>query len=91
MKIEETEPSVFRTIISGKVVNSGEVPIRNRDIEVWIKISVAGQSGTMDIKADIDPTPDILNPLYQTGFRAIVPNRTNPDYLVTATIVIPQE
>ncbi|MDD5399162.1 MAG: fibronectin type III domain-containing protein [Dehalococcoidia bacterium] len=89
MKTEEPQPAVFRTVISGKVVNSGEVPIRSRDIEVWIKITVAGQ-GTSDIKADIDPTPDILYPLYEIGFRAVVPDRTNPDYIVTATITAEQ-
>jgi hypothetical protein len=86
MKSEEPQPSVFRTIISGKVVNSGDVPIRSRDIEVRITISVAGQSGTSGIKADVDPTPDILYPLYETGFRAVVPDRTNPDYVITAVV-----
>jgi len=86
MKTEEPQPSVFRTVISGKVINTGEVPIRARDIEVWIKITVAGQAATSDIKADVDPTPDILYPLYETGFRAIVPDRTNPNYIITATI-----
>jgi len=91
MRTEEPQPSVFRTIISGKVVNTGEVPIRTRDIEVWINITVAGKAGTTEVKADLDPTPDILNPLYETGFRAIVPDRTNPDYVITSKIVGQQD
>lgn len=86
MKTEEPQPSVFRTVISGKVVNTGEVAVRARDIEVRITITVAGQAGTRDIQADIDPTPEILYPLYEIGFKAVVPDRTNPDYIVTATI-----
>ncbi len=86
MKTEEPQPSVFRTVISGMVVNTGEVAVRARDIEVWITITVAGQAGTRDIKAYIDPTPEILYPLYEIGFKAVVPDRTNPDYIVTATI-----
>ena len=91
MKTEETQPSVFRTIISGKVVNTGEVPVRTRDIEVWIKITVAGKVGTSEVKAELDPTPDILNPLYETRFRAVVPNRTDPKYTITSKIVGQQE
>lgn len=86
MKTEEPQPAVFRTVISGKVVNTGEVAVRARDIEVWITITVAGQAGTRDIQADIDPTPEILYPLYEIGFKSIVPDRTNPDYIVKATI-----
>lgn len=86
MKTEEPQPSVFRTVISGKVVNTGEAAVRARDIEVWITISVAGQAGTRDIAAYIDPVPEILYPLYEIGFKAVVPDRTNPDYIVTATI-----
>jgi hypothetical protein len=91
MKMEEPQPSVFRTIISGKVVNTGEVPIRTRDIEVWIKITVAGKAGTSEVKAELDPTPDILNPLYETRFRAIVPNRTDPKYTITSNITAQQD
>jgi len=91
MKTEELQPSVFRTIISGKVINTGEVPVRARDIEIWIKITVAGKAGTSDIKAEINPTPDILNPLYETSFRAVVPDRTNPNYIITATIASQQD
>jgi hypothetical protein len=91
MKTEEIQPSVFRTVISGKVVNTGEVPVRTRDIEVWIKITVAGKAGTSEVKADLDPTPDILNPLYETKFRAVVPNRTDPKYTITSKIVVPQD
>ncbi|MFA5079423.1 MAG: fibronectin type III domain-containing protein, partial [Dehalococcoidia bacterium] len=91
MKTEEPQPAVFRTVISGKVVNSGEVPIRTRDIEVWIQINVAGQPATSDVKADVDPTPDILYPLYEVGFKAVVPDRTKPDYTVTATIIEEQD
>jgi hypothetical protein len=91
MKTEETQPSVFRTIISGKVVNTGDVPVRARDIEVWIKITVGGKAGTSDVKAEIEPTPDILNPLYETKFRAVVPNRTDPKYTITSKIVVPQD
>jgi len=86
MKTEETQPSVFRTIISGKVVNTGDTPIRTRDIEVWIKITVAGKAGTSEVKAELDPTPDILNPLYETRFRAVVPNRTDPKYSIASKI-----
>jgi len=91
MKTEEPQPSVFRTIISGKVVNTGEVPIRTRDIEVWINITVAGKAGTTEVKADLDPTPDILNPLYEIGFRAVVPDRTDPNYVITSKIVGQQD
>ena len=87
MKTEEPQPSVYRTIISGKVVNTGDVPIRTRNIEIWIKITVAGKAGTIEVKADLDPTPDILNPLYETGFRAVVPDRTDPNYTITSKIV----
>ncbi|MFA5399407.1 MAG: hypothetical protein WC169_12095 [Dehalococcoidia bacterium] len=90
MKEEEPEPRIHRKVISGNVVNSGEVPIRAKDIEVWIKITVAGQTGTRDIEADVDPTPEILYPLYKIGFKAVVPDRTNPDYVVTATITAEQ-
>jgi hypothetical protein len=86
MKTEETQPSVFRTIISGKVVNTGDAPVRARDIEVWIKITVAGKAGTSEVKAELDPTPDILNPLYEIRFRAVVPNRTDPKYTITSKI-----
>jgi len=91
MKTEEPQPSVFRTIISGKVVNTGDVPVRTKDIEVWIKITVAGKSGTSDVKAELDPTPDILNPLYETGFRAVVPDRTDPKYIITSEIIVQQD
>ncbi|MCX5993798.1 MAG: hypothetical protein NT177_06225, partial [Chloroflexi bacterium] len=91
MKMEEPQPSVFRTVISGKVVNTGEVPIRTRDIEVWIKITVAGKAGTSEVRAELDPTPDILNPLCETGFRAVVPNRTDPKYTVTSKITVQQD
>ncbi len=91
MKTEEPQPSVFRTVINGKVVNSGEVPIRTKDIEVWIRINVAGQPAASDVKADVDPTPDILYPLYEVGFQAVVPDRTKPDYTVTATIIAEQD
>ena len=91
MKTEEPQPSVFRTVISGKVVNSGEVPVRTKDIEVWINITVAGKAGVTEVKADLDPTPDILNPLYEIGFRAVVPDRTNPDYIITSKIVDQQD
>jgi hypothetical protein len=91
MKTEEPQPSVFRTIISGNVINTGEVPVRTRDIEVWIKITVAGKAGTSDVKAELDPTPDILNPLYETGFRAVVPNRTDPQYTITSKITAKQD
>lgn len=88
---EETQPSGTRTVISGKVANTGEVPVRARDIEVWINITVAGKAGTSDVKAELDPTPDILNPLYDIKFRAIVPNRTDPKYTITSKIVVPQD
>jgi len=91
MKTEETQPSVFRTVISGKVVNTGDAPVRTRDIEVWIKITVAGKAGTSEVKAELDPTPDILNPLYETGFRAVVPNRTDPKYIITSKIAGQQD
>jgi len=87
MKSEEPQPSVFRTVISGKVVNTGDTPVRARDIEVWIKITVAGKTCASDIKADLDPTPEILNPLYEIGFRAVVPDRTDPQYIITSKIV----
>jgi hypothetical protein len=91
MKTEEPQPSVFRTVISGKVVNTGNVALRTRDIEVWIKITVAGKAGTSEVKAELDPTPDILNPLYETKFRAVVPNRTDPIYTITSTIIGQQD
>ena len=91
MKTEEPQPSVLRTVISGKVVNTGEVPLRARDIEVWIKITVAGKAGTSDVKAVLDPTPDILYPLYKIGFRAVVPSRTDPIYTITSKITAPQD
>jgi hypothetical protein len=91
MKMEEPQPGVFRTVIRGEVINSGEVPIRTRDIEVWIKITVAGKAGTSEVKAELDPTPDILNPLSETGFRAVVPNRTDPKYTVTSKITVQQD
>ena len=87
MKTEEPQPSVFRTVISGKLVNTGEVPILTRNIEVWITITVGGKTGTSEIKADLDPTPSILNPLYEIGFRAVVPSRTEPKYTVTPKII----
>jgi hypothetical protein len=86
MKTEEPQPGVFRTVISGRVVNTGEVSLRSRNIEVWIKITVAGKAGTSDVKADIDPVPDTLNPLAEIGFRAVVPERTDPKYTVTCRI-----
>jgi hypothetical protein len=91
MKEEETQPSVFRTIISGKVVNTGDTPVRTRDIEVWIKIMVAGKAGASEVKAELDPTPDILNPLYETRFRAVVPSRTDPKYTITSKITGQQD
>jgi len=91
MKTEELQRLDFRTIISGKVVNTGDVPVRTRDIEVWIKITVAGKAGTSEVKAELDPTPDILNPLYETRFRAVVPNRTDPKYTITSTITAQQD
>ncbi len=87
MKTEEPQPSVFRTVISGKLVNTGEVPILTRNIEVWITITVGGKTGTSEIKAELDPTPSILNPLYEIGFRAVVPSRTDPKYTVTPKII----
>ncbi|MEI6185856.1 MAG: hypothetical protein WCP43_01495, partial [Dehalococcoidia bacterium] len=91
LNIEEPQPGVFRTVIRGEVVNSGEVPVRARDIEVWIKITVAGKAGTSEVRAELDPTPDILNPLSETGFRAVVPNRTDPKYTVTSKITVQQD
>lgn len=87
MKTEEPQPSVFRTVISGKVVNSGEVPVRTKDIEVWIKITVAGKAGSSDVQAQLDPVPAILTPLSEIGFRAVVPDRTDPKFTVTCRIV----
>jgi hypothetical protein len=92
MKTEEPQPGVFRTVISGEVVNTGEVPLRNRDIEVWITITVGGKTGTSEVKAELYPVPDIINPGATLGFFAVVPNRTDPgDWVVTAKIVVPQD
>lgn len=92
LNVEEPQPGVFRTVISGEVENTGEVRVRTRDIEVWITITVGGKAGTSEVKAELDPDTDIINPGAMVGFLAVVPNRTDPgDWVVTAKIVAAQD
>jgi len=87
MKTVEQQPSVFKTVISGEIKNTGDVTLNIKDIEITITISVAGKPGTSQVIASLDPHPLEIYPQEVHKFSAEVPIRTGPVYSITARII----
>ena len=88
MTIEE-QPSGTRTLIRGVLVNTGDYPVRNRDLKVLISINVPGKIGDNEIQAQLDPSPDVLNPGNTCKFAAVVPAGTSPVYSIAVKVANP--
>ncbi|MCX6005507.1 MAG: hypothetical protein NT082_07545 [Chloroflexi bacterium] len=84
---EEHPPGGTRTYIKGQIRNSGDLVLRVKDIEVTVRIEVAGKSGYSEVVASLDSYPSEISPGSVHGFSAMVPNGTSPDYTVTARVI----
>ena len=88
MSVEEKPPFAgVRTYIRGQIRNTGEVPLKIKDIEVKVKITVPGVTDSSEILAEFDPYPTEVNPGEAHKFFAIVPNNTNPNYSTSARVL----
>ena len=88
MSIEEKPPFTgSRTYIRGQIKNTGEVPLKVKDIEVTVMITVRGASGSSEVLAEFDPYPTEVNPGETHKFYVIVPNNTDPNYTVSARVL----
>ncbi len=88
MSVEEKPPYAgVRTYIRGQILNTGEVPLNIKDIEVTVKITVPGVADSSEILAEFDPYPAEVNPGETHKFYALVPNNTNPNYSVSARVL----
>jgi hypothetical protein len=88
MSIEEKPPVTgARTFIRGQVMNTGDGPLNIKDIEVTVKITVAGSASPSEVLGILDPYPVQVGPGETHKFYAIVPNGTNPDYTVSARVI----
>lgn len=87
MVIEEKPPiSGLRTYVRGRIKNTGDITVDIQNIEVTVKVTVAGSAGG-EITAILDPYPAKINPGETHKFYAIVPNNANPEYLVSAKVL----
>jgi len=86
MTIEE-QPSGKRTLIRGQIINTGDIPVKTKDIKVLVNIDVPGRSGSGEIRASLDPAPEIINPGDTHKFVAEVPNDTSPVYTIAVEII----
>jgi len=86
-KVIEPQPSVFKTIISGEIKNTGEATLNIREIEVLVTVTVSGKPGTSVVQAWLDPSPPDIYPQALHKFSAEVPSRTEPVYRVEARII----
>jgi hypothetical protein len=88
MSVEEKPPFAgVRTYIRGQIRNTGEVPLKIKDIEVTVKITVRGTNGSSEFVAEFDPYPAEVNPGETHKFFVIVPNNTDPNYTVSAKVL----
>ena len=87
MKTVEQQPSVFKTVVSGEIKNTGDVTLNIKDIEITITVSVAGKPGTSQVIASLDPYPLELYPQAVHKFSAEVPSRTDPVYSITTRVI----
>jgi hypothetical protein len=85
MTIEE-QPSGTRTLIRGQVVNTGDLPVKTKDLQVLVNINMPGRLGSGEIAASVDPAPEIINPGDTHKFVAVVPNGTSPVYTISVKI-----
>jgi hypothetical protein len=85
MTIEE-QPSGTRTLIRGQVTNTGDLPVKTRDVQVLANINMPGRGGTGEIAASLDPAPEVINPGDAHKFVVVVPNGTSPVYTITVKI-----
>lgn len=88
MTIEE-QPSGTRTLIRGVIINTGDYPVRNRDLQVFITINVPGKMGANEIQAQLDPSPEVLNSGNTCKFVAVVPPGTSPIYTIAVKVANP--
>jgi hypothetical protein len=88
MSIEEQPAPVgLRTLIRGQVRNSGEIPLNIQDVQIIVKIRIAGKQGTQEISAVLDPYPANINPGADHKFFAVVPQGTDPNYTISVNII----
>lgn len=87
MKTIEQQPSVFKTFVNGEIKNTGDAILTIQEIEVIVRISVAGKPGQTEVSASLDPYPMTINPQEVHKFVAEVPNRTDPVYTVIPRII----
>jgi len=88
MSIEEKPPPAgVRTYVRGQVKNTGDLPLNIKDIEVAIKVNVPGTTGSSAIIASLDPYPVVVNPGETHAFYSIVPNGTDPNYMISARVL----
>lgn len=85
MSIED-QPSGTRTLVRGQIINNGDSAVITKYIEVLINVSVSGQTGTEEIIASIDPSPEILKPHDTQNFIGIVPNNSSPLYTIEVKV-----
>ena len=87
----EPQPGVFKTIIYGGIRNTGETTLNIGNIAVAVTVSVTGKPGVSIVQASLDPYPTVIHPLEVHNFTVEVPNRTELDYKVEASIIEEQQ
>lgn len=88
MTIEE-QPSGTRTRIRGQIVNTGDFPVKIKDIQVLVNIKIPGKAGISEVQAELDPSPEIMGVGDTHKFVASVPNGTDPEYTISVKIISP--
>jgi hypothetical protein len=85
MSVQDIPSTGTTTYIKGEIRNTGNLPVLAKDIEVPILITVAGRPAS-EILATLDAPTTEMNPGDSIKFSAIVPNDTDPGYLVSVRI-----
>jgi len=84
---EQSNSANITTRISGIILNTGDLMLKPKDIEVVIKYEVAGKSGSSEVYAQLDPYPEEVRPGDAHNFTAIVFREIKPVYSITARVV----
>lgn len=87
LSIEEKPPiSGVRTYVRGRIKNTGKIPVDITNIEIIVKVTVAGSAGST-VTAVLDPYPAMIYPDETHKFYSIVPNNSNPHYSISTRVL----
>ena len=84
---EQSDSANITTRISGIILNTGDLTLNPKDIEVVIKYEVTGKSGSSEVYAQLDPSPEEIRPGDAHNFTAIVLREIKPVYSITARVI----